>query len=181
MGVERESEDFVDRARQGWLQQRPDLDVSSIEVMGRVARIGALANHRTERHLAPSGLTRAEFDVLCTLARSGHPMRASEVTASIMLSGASTTKNADRLVKKGLIERLPWEHDGRVVLMQLTAAGRELVDKEFPRFLERDRAMLNGLNARERAQLAGLLRKVALAAENSGGWESPAATRDRPW
>ncbi|WP_315912919.1 MarR family transcriptional regulator [Arthrobacter sp. lap29] len=167
MSVHAESGDFVDRARKGWAQVRPDLDVASIEVMGRITRIGALANHRAERHLVHEGLTRAEFDVLCTLARSGAPLRASEVTASTMLSGASTTKNADRLARRGLIERLPWEHDGRVVLLRLTVQGQELVDREFPRFLERDRQMLSGLSASEQAKLATLLRKVALAAESS--------------
>lgn len=166
MGAQAEAGDFVDRARQGWAQARPELDVASIEVMGRIARIGALANQRTERHLAPEGLTRAEFDVLCTLARSGAPVRASEVTAATMLSGASTTKNADRLARRGLIERLPWEHDGRVVLMRLTEHGRAFVDREFPRFLERDREMLSALTARERAQLAALLRKVAMTVES---------------
>lgn len=168
MSVQTESGDFVDRARRGWARTRPELDVESIEVMGRIARIGALANHRTERHLVPEGLTRAEFDVLCALARSGGPLRASEVTAVTMLSGASTTKNADRLARRGLIERLPWEHDGRVVLMRLTRQGEDLIDREFPRFLERDREMLAGLSARERAQLATLLRKIALNVERSG-------------
>lgn len=168
MSAQGEAGDFVDRARTGWEQARPELDVASIEVMGRIARIGALANQRTERHLAPEGLTRAEFDVLCTLARSGGPVRASDVTAATMLSGASTTKNADRLARRGLIERLPWEHDGRVVLMRLTDRGQALVDREFPRFLERDRQMLSGLTAREQVQLATLLRKVAATVEAGG-------------
>ncbi len=120
MGTKDQIRDFVDKARQGWTQARPELEVSSIEVMGRIGRIGALTSHRASRDLAPAGVTRAEFDVLCTLARSAGPVRASEVTAATMLSGASTTKNADRLLKRGLMERLPWEMDGRVVLMTLT-------------------------------------------------------------
>ena len=80
--------DFVDKARQGWAQARPELEVSSIEVMGRIGRIGALTAHRAGRDLAPAGVTRAEFDVLCTLARAGSPVRASEVTEATMLSGA---------------------------------------------------------------------------------------------
>ena len=120
MGTKDQIRDFVDKARQGWTQARPELEVSSIEVMGRIGRIGALTSYRASRDLAPAGVTRAEFDVLCTLARSAGPVRASEVTAATMLSGASTTKNADRLLKRGLMERLPWEMDGRVVLMTLT-------------------------------------------------------------
>lgn len=158
--------DFVDRARQGWESSHPDLDVSSIEVMGRIGRIGALAAHHAGRALQSAEITRAEFDVMCTLARGNGPLRASEVTAATMLSSASTTKNAERLVQRGLIERLPWERDGRVVLMQLTTKGEALIDREFPRFLETDAAMLAGLTVKEQTQLATLLRKVALAVES---------------
>lgn len=165
MDAEMTAGDFVDAARNGWAQTRPELDVSSIEVMGRITRIAALASHRVERDLVPVGLTRAEFDVLCTLSRAGTPLRASEVTAATMLSGASTTKNADRLVKRGLVERLPWERDGRVVLMRLTAEGVALVDSEFPRFLGRDRELLAGLSVGEQAQLTLLLRKISLRVE----------------
>ncbi len=153
--------DFVDRAREGWAQARPGLDVSSIEVMGRITRIGALASQRVEHELAPAAVSRAEFDVLCTLARSDRPLRASEVTAATMLSGASTTKNVDRLVRRGLVERLAWERDGRVVLLRLTPAGAALVDVQFPRFLAREGELLDGLDDAERRQLAGLLRKIA--------------------
>ena len=157
--------DFVDAARQGWAQARPGLDVASIEVMGRIARIGALATQRVEPDLAPEGVTRAEFDVLCTLARSGRPLRASEVTAATMLSGASTTKNADRLARRGLIERLPWERDGRVVLMQLTADGHALVDRNFPPFLARDQDAWPDWTLASRPLWRTLLRKVAMNLE----------------
>lgn len=160
--------DFVDRARAGWERARPALDVSSIEVMGRISRIGALASQRVERDLAAAAVSRAEFDVLCTLARSDRPLRASEVTAATMLSGASTTKNVDRLARRGLVERLPWERDGRVVLMRLTPLGVELVNREFPHFLDRERELLAGLDAGERAQLAALLRKVSARVEPAG-------------
>ncbi|MCQ9165367.1 MULTISPECIES: MarR family winged helix-turn-helix transcriptional regulator [unclassified Arthrobacter] len=160
--------DFVDRARAGWERSRPGLDVSSIEVMGRISRIGAQASHRVERGLAAAAVSRAEFDVLCALARSERPLRASEVTAATMLSGASTTKNVDRLARRGLVERLPWERDGRVVLMQLTALGTELVDREFPHLLDLDREALAGLDAGERELLAALLRKVSAKMEPAG-------------
>jgi DNA-binding MarR family transcriptional regulator len=157
--------DFVDQARQHWEESYPEFDVSSIEVMGRITRIGAQVFQRVERDLAAAGVSRAEFDVLCTLARNDRPLRASEVTAATMLSGASTTKNADRLTKMGLIERLPWERDGRVVLLQLTAAGKALVAREFPRFLARDNELLEGLSDAERSVLAGLLRAITVRLE----------------
>ncbi|MBM4686547.1 winged helix DNA-binding protein, partial [Rhodococcus hoagii] len=86
------------------------------------------------------------------------------------VSGAATTKHADRLVKLGLVARERFERDGRVVLLRVTDAGRAMVDEEFPRRVERDRQLLQGLDDDERALLAGLLRRIA---RNSDDAERP--------
>ncbi|MHA2643027.1 MAG: MarR family transcriptional regulator, partial [bacterium JZ-2024 1] len=51
-----------------------------------------------------------------------------------------------------------------------TDAGRAMVDEEFPRRVERDRQLLQGLDDDERALLAGLLRRIA---RNSDDAERP--------
>lgn len=157
--------DFIDDVRAQWAQAYPDVETESIEVIGRIARIGVLALDDLSRALVPTGVSRAEFDVLGALARNGGPLRASEVTALTMVSGAATTKHADRLVKLGLIERKRWEPDGRVVMLALTDSGRALVDAEFPARVERDRQLLNGLDQEERRALISLLRRVTANAE----------------
>lgn len=157
--------DFIDDVRGQWAHAYPDVDTESIEVIGRIARIGALALDDLSRALAPRGISSSEFDVLGALARNGGPLRASEVTALTMVSGAATTKHADRLVKLGLIERHRWEPDGRVVMLALTDAGRELVDAEYPARVERDRQLLRGLDEEERRALISLLRRVTANAE----------------
>ncbi|WP_345342574.1 MarR family transcriptional regulator [Rhodococcus olei] len=162
-------EDFVDHVRHQWAAAYPDVDAEPIEVLGRITRIGALALHQLDRALAGSGVSRVEFEILCALARSDRPLRASEVTTATMTSGASTTKHADRLARVGLVERLPFERDGRVVLLHLTDAGRAVVDQEFPARVDRDRRMLEGLTSDEQATLAALLRRVAANLE-PGGW-----------
>ncbi|WP_449373632.1 hypothetical protein [Arthrobacter psychrolactophilus] len=50
--------------------------------------------------------------------------------------------------------------------MQLTAEGEALIDREFPHMLASDAQMLSGLTPREQAQLAALLRKLALTVES---------------
>ncbi|WP_280305763.1 MarR family winged helix-turn-helix transcriptional regulator [Nocardia neocaledoniensis] len=155
------SPDFVDGVRAEWARAYPEVDTFTVEVIGRINRISALALHQLDRALAPRSITRGEFEVLCALARADRPLRASEVTERTMTSGASTTKNADRLTKIGLIERLPFERDGRVVLLRLTPAGRELVDAELPSRAERDHRLLDGLDEQERRTLADLLRRVS--------------------
>ncbi|WP_430335145.1 MarR family winged helix-turn-helix transcriptional regulator [Rhodococcus sp. ACT016] len=153
--------DFIDKVRQEWTRSYPDVDSSPIEIMGRITRISSQALHQLDRSLDSSGVSRAEFEVLCALARCDRPLRASEVTAVTMVSSAATTKHADRLVKLGLVERKRFERDGRVVLLQVTDAGRALVDREFPGRVDRDRRLLEGLDAEEREVLARLLRRIA--------------------
>ncbi|MFJ2666759.1 MarR family winged helix-turn-helix transcriptional regulator [Nocardia fluminea] len=166
------SPDFVDGVRAEWAETYPEVDTSTIEVIGRINRISSLALHQLDRALAPKGVNRGEFDILCALARAGRPLRASEVTARTMTSGASTTKHADRLTKIGLIERLPFERDGRVVLLRLTEAGRELVDAELPSRVDRDHKLLEGLDEQERQMLASLLRQVSRNTD-AAAWPGP--------
>lgn len=153
--------DFVDHVRREWTATYPGVDTSAIEVLARIGRIASKANHLLDLTLVPLGVSRAEFDVLSAIRRAGRPLRASEVTSVTLLSGASTTKISERLVKHGMIQRLRFERDARVVLLELTVAGRDLVDRVFPVRLERDRELLDGLGAGELTTLAGLLRKVA--------------------
>ncbi|WP_369046982.1 MarR family winged helix-turn-helix transcriptional regulator [Sinomonas sp. P10A9] len=157
--------DFVSAVRGSWSSALPGLDTSPLDVLGRISRISALSVQRLNGVLATSGVSRSEFDVLCALARSPQPLRASGVTAQTMLSGAATTKLTARLEGLGLVQRRRLERDGRVVLLSLTEEGRALVEEQFPRCVDSDRRLLAGLDDGERAALAALLRRVAANAE----------------
>ena len=79
-----------------------------------------------------------------------------------MLSGASITKISETLSRRGLLERRRSERDGRVVLLELTAEGRALVDAELPNRLADDADVLAPLSADERGQLVDLLRRISM-------------------
>lgn len=155
--------DIVDRIQQEWASSYPDLDVRPVGVLGRISRIAAVTSQQLDRNLERHGITRSEFDVLAALARSAEPVRASGVVSTTMLSGASVTKLADSLSRRGLIERRKSERDGRVVLLVLTEQGRRLIDDEFPRRLDDDERVLAGLSGTERDELVALLRKISVA------------------
>lgn len=145
----------------------PQLDTEPMELLGRINRISAQSLSQQERVLASSGISRSEFDVLCALARSERPLRASEVTSSTMLSGAATTKLTARLESIGLIERSRSDRDGRVVILRLTEEGRSIVEEQLPICLDQDRVFLRGLDDDEQASLAELLHKVSANAERA--------------
>lgn len=169
MAAESGTGDFIDQARQEWRQAYPDLDTASLESVGRISRITSRSEELLDGLLAAAGVTRAEFGVLCALARSQRPLRASEVTAATLSSNAATTKHAARLERAGLLERLRLERDGRVVLLQLTDAGRELVEAQMPRCMALDRSLLEGISADELAVLAGILRRISVNVQSRTG------------
>jgi DNA-binding MarR family transcriptional regulator len=76
------------------------------------------------------GLSPAPFDVLLRLVRTpGHKMPMTRLAQEAALSSGGFTKVADRMVRAGLIERLPSDSDRRVVLCTLTDRGRDLADR----------------------------------------------------
>lgn len=153
--------DVVDRIRREWAAAYPDLDTDPVEIFGRVNRIASALAHQLDRDLEAHAIGRSEFDVLGALARADRPLRASEVVSTTMLSGASITKLTERLATLDLLHRRKSERDGRVVLLELTDAGRELVDTQFPRRLARDTELVAELDDDERSTLITLLRKVS--------------------
>lgn len=157
--------DSVDRLRADWEREAPELDVAPIAVAGRITRIAALLDARAESALAAAGLSRGEFDVLCALRRAGRPLRAAEVSTITAASGAAITKRADTLVRAGLVGRAVPHRDRRGVLLELTDAGRETVDRLMPEHLAREAEALAGLDAGETAALAALLSRVLVRVE----------------
>lgn len=160
--------DLVDRIQDEWTQVYPDLDFDVVGILARIHRIAAITTHRLDRKLEAHGITRSEFDVLGALVRAGRPVRAGEIVSTTMLSGASITKLTERLARAGLIERRKSARDGRVILLEVTEAGRTLVDTELPRRLADEQQAMAALDPAEREALSGLLRTLAGEVERLG-------------
>ncbi len=154
--------DHVDQVLAQWAEQRPDLDVSPMGVIGRLSRAALRADAELRRVFAEHGLDRASFDVLATLRRNGPErcMTPAELTRSAMVTSGAITQRLDRLQTRGLISRTPSDTDGRVVLVKLTAEGRDLIDRALPDHVANEHRMLSGLSLAERDHLAALLSKL---------------------
>lgn len=158
--------DLISRVRRDWQTTLPDLDTSSLEIIGRIGRIDSLANGLLDRTLSESHISRSEFTLLCTLARAPRPLRASEITEQTMRSSAATTKLTVRLEQFGYLQREKFDRDGRVALFSLTPQGRQLVEDQFPACMEQERQLLSGLSDEEADILADLLSRVLASAES---------------
>lgn len=161
-------EDHVDRLREQWAQELPDLDTEPMAILGRAFRLSNLVRPSIEATFADFGLDRGEFDVIGTLRRSGPPYRLTptDMYASLMISSGGLTHRLDRLQKTGLIRREKSPHDGRSVLVALTEAGVALAEKAFRTDMASESSFLHALDGKEREALAVLLRKLIVGIED---------------
>src|SRR5271154_4271953 len=107
------------------------------------------------------GVTRASFDVLATLRRTGEPYRLTqrELMRSLLRTSGSMSLRIDSLESQGLVERRPDDDDRRSVFVTLTKKGAELLQAVIPEHLANEKSLVAALNQSERAQLVTLLRK----------------------
>jgi DNA-binding MarR family transcriptional regulator len=157
-----EPPDEVDRIVAAWRRERPDLDVTPLEVLSRVSRLARHLDLARGAAFAAHGLERWEFDVLAALRRAGEPYELSpgQLTAETLVSSGTMTNRIDRLERRALVRRRPDPDDGRGVLVALQPAGRELVDTALADLLERERTLLASLAPADADMLAGALRRL---------------------
>ncbi|HSK55864.1 MAG TPA: MarR family transcriptional regulator [Jiangellales bacterium] len=154
--------DEVDRLIEAWRRERPDLDTAPMEVLSRVTRLARHLDRARRGAFAEHGLEPWEFDVLAALRCEGPPYELSpgRLLASTMVTSGTMTARVDKLVDRGLVSRRPDPHDRRGVLVGLTGPGRAAVDAALVGLLGREEELLGALAAPERAELAGLLRRL---------------------
>jgi len=154
--------DEVDGLVSAWQRERPDLDVSPMQVLSRVTRLARHLDLARRQAFAAHGLETWEFDVLSALRRAGGPYELSpgRLLRETMVTSGTMTNRVDRLLAKGLVERLPDPADRRGVLVRLTATGRQRVDAALEGLLKHERVLLADLTAADRTALADLLRTV---------------------
>lgn len=157
--------DAIDAIEGSWRALRPEEDLSTIAIVGRLLRAAALAVRRSDEALAVHGFTRGEFDVLSALRRAGAPQRPSDLTTVSLASAPATTKRLKALTARGLVERTADPADGRGALIGLTPAGVELIDMLFPAQLATERELLAGIPAARRDEVAAALRLLLFSIE----------------
>jgi DNA-binding MarR family transcriptional regulator len=163
--------DDVDEIVAAWRRERPDLDVSPLEVLSRVSRLARRLDLARGRAFSEHLLEGWAFDVLSALRRAGEPYERSPgalVQQTLVTSGTMTNR-VDRLERSGFVERRPDPGDRRGVLVRLTPAGRDVVDSAMADLIEQEKSLLSELGAGERRELATLLRRMLAPLEARPG------------
>jgi DNA-binding MarR family transcriptional regulator len=153
--------DAIDRLIAAWRDARPDLDPTPLEVVGRVIVLAQHLERSVESALEKHRLSLGQFDILATLRRHGKKggLSPSQLLESVMLSSGGMTARLDKLAEAGLVYRKADTDDRRVVVVELTAKGRRVIDAATATRFEEASGSLPPLEPDEMATLAGLLRR----------------------
>lgn len=159
--------DHVDDIMTAWRRERPDVDPSPQGVIGRLHRLAEYLDVEVSTTLAEHGLSRGEFDVLATLRRAGKPYTrtAGDLAAHAMITSGGLTKRVDRLIERGLVERVADAEDARRRLIGLTPTGLATVNAAYTAHIENEHRLIANLGA-DAPQLAATLRSWLLAIDN---------------
>jgi DNA-binding MarR family transcriptional regulator len=111
---------------------------------------------RLVRWLSPAGLSLTAAATLASLDRTG-PSRLTELAAREGVTQPAMTQLIARLSEQGLTARAADPADGRVVRVQLTDAGRDLIATRRMVRAERVSGLLTSLTPAERAALIAAL------------------------
>ncbi|MEU7052549.1 MarR family winged helix-turn-helix transcriptional regulator [Streptomyces eurythermus] len=152
--------DTVSAVVRQWQAVHPELDTGPMEIIGRINRCAALLQQAEDAPLRRAGLSRAEFDLLGALRRTGHELTPGELARETFSSGAAVTKRLKQLTERGLVERRGDTRDRRVAHVRLTDAGRGLVDGILPDQLAYETAVLSVLPPGDQEGLAALLAEL---------------------
>jgi len=137
-----------------------------------------LHNRQTleEYQLSPSGR-----QILAVVEGAGEPLEPTVIAERLLVTTGSVTSLLDNLEKRGLIRRLPHPEDRRKLLIDITPAAQDIVDKLLPSMHARERDVMDGaLSTSEQRQLLGFIAKLQQAAIQARSAPVPrGATRRR--
>ncbi len=128
-------------------------------------QVGFLLRQVWQRHAnifareIDTGLTPTQWATLAKLTETG-PCSQNQLGRLTSMDVATIKGVIDRLTARGLTETNPDPQDGRRLVVSLTRAGQQMVEKIAPKAIAITRETLAPLDAKERDILIALLRKL---------------------
>jgi len=111
--------------------------------------------------LERAGVSAAGFSALVVLTTAGGTIELRALRRRLGWSKANATEVTLTLQSRGLVRRRRLASDRRAAALDLTTAGRELVDRLFPEHSDRVTTAFSALDEDEKRSFADLCRKLA--------------------
>jgi len=152
-------------------------------------RLNLLANLSTRiavmRNEREHGLSMRDWRIVALLGAFA-PMSLNHLAREANLDKSQASRGVAELIERRLISRATDETDGRGVKLSLTAAGRGVYRRVFPKAVARNERLLSALTLTERRALQPILEKLTeraltlLADERSGRPQGNRRARRNP-
>jgi DNA-binding MarR family transcriptional regulator len=139
--------------------ENPDADPGATEVVINLLVVGLSLAARMETVLRPFGVSLGSFNLLHIVAGADEPITPTEIARRSFsrVTTATVTGLLDTNERNGLLRRGRHPNDRRRVLVELTPAGRALLDAIAPAVAAAEKRWVGSLSdGRRRALLRGL-------------------------
>jgi DNA-binding MarR family transcriptional regulator len=145
-----------------WQRERPGTPTDSIEIVTPLWRLAKLFADDRRRVLADAGVDPATLDLLSVLRRAGAPYELStrELSRRTLVTAGAISQRVARAEDSGLVTRRAAGDRSRAVVVSLTEAGHELIERTVDQVLTRESELVASLSSAARTQLAGQLQQL---------------------
>ena len=151
-----------------WRPTLAGADPATVLIMMWAGRLSRRVEAFYQQVLRPHGLQYSDYALLSLLRFSG-PMSPKNLNRTLAITSGGLTKSIDRLEAGLLVRRTPDPDDGRGRLVVLTKKGERLVGQVFGADVQAHERLFHGLSGSDRKRIAGVLRELLDAFENSAG------------
>ncbi|MFC4024856.1 MarR family winged helix-turn-helix transcriptional regulator [Oceanobacillus longus] len=118
-----------------------------------------------KKDISSHGMRTSDFTILEALYHKGR-QTIREISEAVLINTGSITYVIDKLENKGLLERSDCSEDRRVVYIQITKQGKELMDDIFPKHQKVIEEIFEDVSTEDKQVLIDVLKKIG------NKWES---------
>lgn len=145
------------------IKMQCEINTKKHEALLSIVRTGSVIGKLSDSFFSPFDLTEAQYNILIVLKLENKKLTQVEIGERLVSSRANITLILDKMEKKGLVKRERIENDRRVLMVDLTAKGRKLVDAVEAKYVAEVERLMSSLTETECKEMSRLLEKLRAA------------------
>jgi MarR family 2-MHQ and catechol resistance regulon transcriptional repressor len=153
-------------------------EVRALDAYVKLSRASGTLDARLATNLARLGLTTGQLGVMEALIHLG-PLSQGDLGRKLLRSGGNVTTVIDNLERRRLVARRRNPEDRRIVTVELTKAGLQLIGKIFPVHVRAVVQAMATLTTAEQEELGRLCRKLGRGAPDRFGIDEAVAVQKK--
>ncbi|MUK89356.1 MarR family transcriptional regulator [Ornithinibacillus sp. L9] len=122
---------------------------------------------KVKKDISDHGMKTSDFAVLEALYHKGR-QTVREISQAVLINTGSITYVIDKLETKGYLERSNCQEDRRVVYIQITDQGKQLMDEIFPKHQKVIDQLFADVTDEEKVNLIDILKRAGKQSDTGG-------------